>query len=289
MQTADATRADARGSLLAIAALMRAGTCVAAAILTVAGDRTSAAPVGGWQLVTLALSIALIVGFAQAYNDIVDRDIDARTKPHRPLPAAALSLRTAYVVTASCAGGGIALAAAGGLRQVAFAVVLVALSGLYSRFLKGTVLIGNVTVAALASTAVPYGGLDGGLTKLVLAAQVVVFVFSVAFEIVKTARDVDGDAAAGLVTVATRFGLRRTAQLGGACSLISAPLAALPALVATHPWRYLVVMGVLGIAPTIVAGVRLLWSVDDEQSLAAAFRVLRFAWAGGATCLLVLP
>jgi geranylgeranylglycerol-phosphate geranylgeranyltransferase len=282
-------RLGVRAVLASLARLTRAGTCLAAATLCFVGDRVSRAPDGGGRMLAATASIAFIVAFAQVVNDIADRDADRLTKPHRPLPSGAVSLTTARAVAVTSAAAGILTAALGGPWQVLFAIVLLTLSWAYSWFLKSTVLLGNLTVASLASTAVLYGAVGGGITSLALLVQAVVLTFSAAFEVVKTARDREGDAAAGVTTVATRFGVHAASRIGSGLALLAAAVAATPALPAVHPVRYLVAMGVTAIVPTLAAAVALGVCGRVPEDLEAPFRLLRFAWSAGVVCLVLLP
>jgi geranylgeranylglycerol-phosphate geranylgeranyltransferase len=277
-----------RASVRSVAALTRVRTCVAAAVLCYVGDRVARAPDGGARMLASAVSIACIVAFAQAVNDIADRDVDRWAKPHRPLPSGALTVSAAKSVAVAFAAAGVLVAAAVGAGQVLLAAVLLALSWAYSYALKSTVLVGNVVVAVLASTAVLYGAVGSGVSTLALLVQAVVLSFSLAFEVAKTGVDADGDAREGLTTVATRLGIRVTALLTAAFAVFAAGVAVTPALLAEHPVRYIAAMSVTAIAPTLAAVVALVARGHSVADLDQPFQLLRVAWAAGVVSLLLL-
>jgi geranylgeranylglycerol-phosphate geranylgeranyltransferase len=273
---------------VAVAHLVRFRTGLAGATLSVAGARLAAEEGPTAEVALAAISIAFLIAFAQAFNDIVDRDLDARIKPFRPLPAGTLSLPAARVTAAACAAVGFLSGAVADPRLAPFALVLLALSWLYSRHLKSTVLLGNLVVAALASSCVPYGAVIGGVEGKVFAAQSLVLSFSFAVELLKTTMDAQGDAAAGITTVATRYG-RRTGALCSAaiCAVATAVALALIPL-AAHPQLYAPTVVLTAVLPTLVAA-RFMWTWSPaDGGLESALSLLRIAWLGGIVSLLLL-
>lgn len=286
--TAAPPRQRARRRVRDVIALTRAGTCVSGGLVCVVGAGLSGSA-DRVTTVAAALSIACAIAFAQVTNDIIDADLDRIDKPDRPLPSGALSRDSAKALALLCAVGAIAAATVNGLPTVTFTVLLLVFSWVYSVRWKGTILLGNVVVAALASSCVTYGAMAGGeVTLLVVSVQAVVFVFSLAFEVLKTGRDVQGDAAAGIDTVATRFGVRPTALLAAGLCVVAAAVAVVPAALAPRPLAYLVAMGVCGILPALLCAHRLQANGNSATDLGDAFGTLRVAWSGGVLSFLTL-
>jgi 4-hydroxybenzoate polyprenyltransferase len=268
--------------------LVRSGTCAAGAVVCLVGAHASSRGPITANAVWAAASIAFLVAFAQVVNDVFDRDLDARTKPFRPLPAGALSVREAKGIAASCAALGIGLAAAVPVL-VPFAILLLVLSWAYSRYWKDTVLFGNVLVAAVASCSVAFGAVAaGGVTPIALAVQAAVFAFSCTFEVLKTGVDVEGDAAAGLTTAATRLGVRTTSLIAAGLAAVAVVAALVPALLVARPGAYLVAIAVAAVVPTLTAAVLLLARGRSASDLTLPFRLLRVAWTGGVLALVLL-
>ncbi|WP_314174669.1 UbiA family prenyltransferase [Streptomyces winkii] len=160
-------------------------------------------------------------------GDWFDRELDAISKPQRPLPSGRLSPRAALLCGVGCAGAAAVAAASVNWRTVL--LVAVAMLGIvaYSRLLKGRGLTGNAVRGALTATTVVFGAMT--VTELP-SWQVVVFagVFwaqDTASNLVGTLRDVEGDRRGGCETVPVRRGVRaavRTAALLHAAALATA-------------------------------------------------------------------
>jgi len=280
-------RRGAFATALALATLVRAGTCVSGALVCVVGARTAgSAPPG--RIALAAVSIAFLIAFAQTVNDVVDVDADRLDKPHRPLASGRLSIASAIKVAIACAGVGLATAAALGPLQALFAAALLMLSWAYSWRWQRVVLLGNVVVATLASCSVSYGAVAAdGIAPLTAAVQGVVLAFALGFEVLKTGRDVRGDRASGGATVATRFGVRRTALLAAALVTLAAVVSLAPALLIARPLPYLAAMGILGVLPSLVCVARLVRRGHSVADLGPALRWLQLAWRGGTIALLL--
>lgn len=148
--------------LRSLAALTRVRSCLAGAIVCLVGAHVGHGDAGVAREIAAAISTAFVIAFAQVVNDIIDRDLDARDKPGRPLPSGQLSAATAGVVAGICAAAGVLFAFLARPVLVPFALVVLVLSWAYSQFWKSTVLIGNIVVAALASMTVTYGAISSG-------------------------------------------------------------------------------------------------------------------------------
>lgn len=275
-------RRPAASILGSLAALARVRSCAAGALLGLLGAALAGDPAAGC---LAAVSLACAIGFAQVANDIADAQVDRIGKPHRPLPSGAVSMATAKT-TAWCCAAGCLLTAAAHAATLAFAAALLALSWLYSMRLKSTVLAGNILVAALASSTVPFGAVAGGhVPPRVFAVQGVVLTFSLTFEIVKTAIDALGDAAAGIRTVATRLGVPVAARLAAVAALAFVATTPWPAWHHDHPLPYLLAMTAGGVVPALFAAGHLTLRGRTVAELEVPYRLLRVAWVAGSLSL----
>ena len=87
----------------------------------------------------LAASAGLYLS-GMVWNDIFDRDQDARERPQRPIPSGRVSLKSAITFASLLTVIGLACAAAAGWRSLAIAGMLTACIFLYDGVLKQTVL-----------------------------------------------------------------------------------------------------------------------------------------------------
>lgn len=114
----------------------------APAALSVPGDAVAgAAATGALDRRTAGLSAAAVCLYwaGMAANDWADRDLDAKERPERPVPAGRVTADTALGVAVGLSAAGLALAGlAGGPRALAVAVPLTGAVWAYDLKLKGT-------------------------------------------------------------------------------------------------------------------------------------------------------
>ena len=270
------------------AQLTRVGTVIAGGSLCLIGARLSDDPLDWRRAAGATVCVAFLIVFAQVVNDVLDVEVDRLQGRSRPLVRDAIGLSAARTLAVVAGAAGLTAALALGWRLFAVAVVVLVASWAYSSRLKDSVVLGNVTVALLASAPIVFGaaanGLIGGRAWI---AQAEVLVFMVAFEVVKTGRDVAGDRAGGLRTVATVHGLRVTCRVAGSLSMVFVVAVALATTVAEEPIPYAIVM--LGaVALAAGAGWRLLRSPGDPADVVGALDRLRAAWFPGVVGLVFL-
>ena len=209
------------------------GTIVVAGIL---------AKPDGWDMLWVlvaGISGALIAAGGNAVNDYFDVQVDKINRPDRPLPRGTVTLDEAKTIWMYTSGAGLALSALLGVWNLLIACVWVGGLYVYSRQLKGTVLVGNVTVAIMTGLAFPFGALVVGRPGLGLYPGLFAFLANLAREILKDVEDVDGDATANVETLAVKHGtgaghLAATIVLG---ALIL--LTILPVIVGVYNYAYL--------------------------------------------------
>ena len=176
----------------------------------------------------LAMASATLVGAgSNVVNDLYDVEIDRINSPHRPLASGAVRPQAAWAFWATLSAGGVALGALVSPLHAAISAGSVALLWAYSAWLKGTVLVGNVTVGAVISLGVLFGGLAvGPATAALWAGAALGGWVTFAREIVKDVHDVEGDRAGGAMTLPLAWGERRATGLALAC--VAAAVAAVP-------------------------------------------------------------
>ncbi|HWE43122.1 MAG TPA: UbiA family prenyltransferase [Gemmatimonadaceae bacterium] len=145
---------------------------------------------------TLAAALAAIAltGYANAFNDLADIAIDRAAHPARPLPSGTLRPRTVRRFAALLAAGGIALAFVARPSLGILTVAVVALMTLYSATLARLPLIGNLTVAVLASLPFFYGAVTAGGARAGLTLLAVAIPLHFARELAKSLDDAHADA-----------------------------------------------------------------------------------------------
>jgi len=148
-------------NLLTIPGDPLAGALLAAGTLGIAPHWSAVSRVVG---AALALYAAGLVS-----NDVLDRNTDARERPHRPIPSGAVRPATALAVAVLLTLAGIALAAGAGRTGGVVAVMLAATLWLYNRVGKRSPLLAPLNMGACRGLSLLMGaGLYGaaGLTSI---------------------------------------------------------------------------------------------------------------------------
>ncbi|WP_370948462.1 UbiA family prenyltransferase [Amycolatopsis sp. cg5] len=160
--------------------------------------------IAAWLVPTLVWIAALYFG------DHADRELDALTKPHRPLPSGRLSARAALV-----AGSGCAVTAGVVGLCVNWRSILVVAAGLvgvatYSRVLKARGFAGNANRGVLTAIALVFGAMtvQDWPPAAILPWALVFCAQDAASNLVGALRDVDGDRAGGYATMPVLRGVR---------------------------------------------------------------------------------
>lgn len=206
------------------------------------------------EILTPAVFAALVTGAGNVVNDYFDAPIDRVNKPRRPIPSNRFPAGAAVKLYVAAAG----LTSAGAfvLLKLDVAVLMVVwhlLLFLYAHRLKRIFLVGNFVVASVAASAFAAGGLVAGRPGAVAVPVVIAFVFVLSRELVKGAEDVDGDARAGVRTLAVVAGIEGTVQWASGLMLGLAILLPIPTLAGYYGELYFWVMEIT-VAPTLLAG-----------------------------------
>lgn len=186
--------------LSALVSMMRPGNSIMAAIGIFIGYIYANKPMN-FDLLLLSFAGMSALGFGNVINDIVDRKSDAIAHPERALVSGKVTLVEAIlfmltlVLFSLCCGYAVS-------PTIGHATLIpLLILTLYSLFLKGTPLAGNITVSGLIAYTLLYGALGGTLTPLFFPA-LLASLSNFSREIIKDIHDKKGDLAAGISTTA---------------------------------------------------------------------------------------
>lgn len=160
-------------------------------------------------LILLAsLTAALTAAAGNVINDLFDIETDKTAHPDRVLTKGTLTkteAKSEYFLLNS-----IAAIIAVSLSTTPFVIVLLSISLLYiySAYLKKIILVGNITVAALAGLAFIYGGVVANNPKAAVIPAFFAFFINLIREIVKDIQDIDGDKKQKIITFPVRYGIQ---------------------------------------------------------------------------------
>lgn len=161
------------GTVRAVAELVRLP-----AVLSVPGDVLLGEAAGGrrtspGRLAALCLSSSCLYLGGMALNDWADREVDARERPHRPIPSGRVSAGTALGVAAGLTAAGlVAAAAGGGARGLGVAVPVAAAAWGYDLVGKSTA-VAPLSMATARALDVLLGASGGSLARALPAAGIV--------------------------------------------------------------------------------------------------------------------
>lgn len=217
MMTSGAHKQGWRVRLVAHLETWRPYTLAYPSMLALAGIGATCSHTLGWR--SSMPCLALSTGWLGAHylGDLLDRDLDAIAKPHRPIPSGRLS--TTEAATAAIACFALFLSMGFTMNWRAFAVGLLIVLGIvgYSGRLKASGLSGSVVRGSLGALGVLYGAFAVGRWPpwSVLVLMLVFWFHDTSSNVVGTARDVRGDRAGGYRTVAVVRGNRFAIALAG--------------------------------------------------------------------------
>lgn len=251
-------------AVLAAVHLARPVNLAIVAVAVVAGGVVAA----GWPLPTgralLGIAVACLATAAgNTLNDVVDRDVDARAHPDRPLPSGDLSPRTALWL----AGGEYlaAFALAWFLPLPAFVLALLngATLGAYEAGLKRRGLAGNAAISYLVGSVFLFGALAvaPGRAGAALVLFLLAFLANLSREVVKDVQDMRAD-------VGTRRTLPMVAGRGNALAFAGLSLVLAVVLSPIPLWLGLgsAYLSVVGADVALLVAVPLMWRDPGEAS-----------------------
>lgn len=268
--------------------LVRPSSCLIGCLATgigayLATGRPFSEPV---RCILAVTGIALAIAFANVINDVADLATDAVEKPRRPIPAGHVSRRAARRFAVALAAGAVLVTGPLGLPLAGGTAALVGTAYAYSARLKDTVLLGNAVVALCSGSSFVYGAATVSATSpgrtwaTAGAAAAAATVFMFGYEVLKTAADRAGDAAASLRTVATVTGPRTVRRVFLATVVTQTVIVLTATAVSWHPARYLAVVPTL-LVPTWYVALRLPMAADSPGGMRRLVVVMRSVWLLG--------
>ncbi|MFN2397257.1 MAG: UbiA family prenyltransferase [Gemmatimonadaceae bacterium] len=245
-------------------ALARWRNALMAALGVLVGAWWSAGVVDGGVAYASLAAIALTVA-ANIWNDVADIEIDRVAHSERPLPNGAVSVGVASAVAWTAAVVAPLLAWIARPALGALSVLVLVLMYAYNTALKCRGVIGNITVAILASLPFLYGAWAVGRPRAGLLLTCIAAPLHFAREMSKDLDDAGADASTRQ-TVPVAFG-QRVARVMLVVSLVLFVAALVPFGV-QQPWFS------MAIAPTVAISVAAAWiALRGQRGAPALFKV----------------
>ncbi len=202
------------------------------------------------------LVVFLVSGAGNAINDYFDIKIDSINRPERPIPSGRVKAKEAFYFSYLLFALGTLIAFS--INSICGSIALFnsLLLILYAKTLKGTPLLGNLSIGYLTGSVFLFGasifGLGGikALSVLFLLAALAI----TAREIVKDIEDMEGDSLEGADTLPLRIGAKKAGYLAVLTGLLAVILSPLPYFMSVLGLRYiyLVSLADLGFLAAII-------------------------------------
>ena len=187
------------------------------------------------------LVVLLISGAGNTINDYFDVRIDSINRPDRPIPSGRATLKEALYFSYTLFSLGTLLAFWINLICGFIALFNSLLLIFYAKTLKGTPLLGNLSIGYLTGSTFLFGasvfgfeGLEVLFVLFLLAALAIT-----AREIVKDIEDIEGDKVEGADTLPIRVGAKKAGYLAVFIGLLAVLLSPLPYFMQMLGVRYL--------------------------------------------------
>ena len=230
-------------------------------------------------VVAVAASNMLLSSASMMFNDWHDVEEDRINRPDRPIPSGQVPRDRALVMGATLYVVALVVAAIAGLPFGLGAAAVIGLSIIYTWRLKAVPVLGHSITALLSGyPLVCWMSVARFEDSVYLAFTVGYVVAGIGKEVVRTAADAPGDAAAGIRTVATLRGGRSANRIGAGVVAVAVIVGWIPILLGDAGVAYAVTL-TLGTAAALIFGVPRLSRPPRESSrqlifLARAIMVL---------------
>ena len=229
---------------------------------------------------TLLLVMAVVMcfaGAANALNDVVDYEIDKINRPMRPLPSGFVKKRTALFISILLFSmGTLTCLELSETAKVIGIVIAMPFMILYSKYLKGMPLIGNMIISFILGLSFLFCGAAFNNMSPMWIPMILAFGLTLVRELVKDIADMEGDQSAGLKTFPITAGIEKSIQLTIFLSACVGVGAFIPYLYGTYGIWYGILL-ILGVEiPLGVVVVSLLNNPGISSAIHGA-RILKFS------------
>ncbi len=229
---------------------------------------------------TLLLVMAVVMcfaGAANALNDVVDYEIDKINRPMRPLPSGFVKKRTALFISILLFSmGTLACLELSEAAKVIGIVIAMPFMVLYSKYLKGMPLIGNMIVAFILGLSFLFCGAAFNNMLPMWIPMILAFGLTLVRELVKDIADMEGDQSAGLKTFPITVGIEKSIQLSIFLSACIGVGAFIPYLYGTYGIWYGILL-ILGVEIPLGVVVVSLLNNPGISSATHGARILKFS------------
>ena len=229
------------------------------------------------KLLLVMAVVMCFAGAANALNDVVDYEIDKINRPMRPLPSGFVKKRTALFISILLFSmGTLACLELSEAAKVIGIVIAMPFMVLYSKYLKGMPLIGNMIVAFILGLSFLFCGAAFNNMSPMWIPMILAFGLTLVRELVKDIADMEGDQSVGLKTFPITAGIEKSIQLSIFLSACIGMGAFIPYLYGTYGIWYGILL-ILGVEIPLGVVVVSLLNNPGISSATHGARILKFS------------
>jgi geranylgeranylglycerol-phosphate geranylgeranyltransferase len=228
-------------------------------------------------LLLVMVVVMCFAGAANSLNDVVDYEIDKINRPMRPLPSGFVKKRTALFISILLFSmGTLACLELSEAAKVIGIVIAMPFMVLYSKYLKGMPLIGNMIVAFILGLSFLFCGAAFNNMSPMWIPMILAFGLTLVRELVKDIADMEGDQFAGLKTFPITAGIEKSIQLSIFLSACIGVGSFIPYLYGTYGIWYGILL-ILGVEIPLGVVVVSLLNNPGISSATRSARILKFS------------
>ncbi len=256
----------------------------------------------------LVISTLSIAAGGNIINDIYDQNIDKINKPSKLIVGRKITEKSAYhwYIFTTAAGVFIGFYLANSVGKPNFAAIFIAIAALlylYSSYVKGILLVGNILVSVLVSTSILIVGIfellpaisEENRSVYAYAFSILMHYMAFAFllnlirEIVKDIEDINGDKNGGLNTVPIAIGRDRATILVFSLGVISVmTIVGYMYVYLYHSQTVILYFLALIVAPLLYFCIKA-WSAETKKEYAFLSLLLKIIMFLGMSSILLYP
>ena len=226
------------------------------------------------QILFAAFAMAFACSAGNIFNDIIDLEIDKINKPNRTLAKGIISITFAKILYGIFILLTILFAFYNGFNSFFYLIVINLVLIIYSTRLKKIILIGNLTVALLTSSALIFGAMICDNIYAGIIPSLFAFFTNFIREIIKDMEDVNGDSANNIITFPKVYGNKKAINLISALTILVIVFTLIPFVYKIYRIEFLII--VMAIAnPLFIYMLKILHNKQDLHSFSKASIILK--------------
>ena len=231
-----------------------------------------------WNIALLTATIVMCyTAAANALNDAIDYKIDLINKPTRPIPMGHVQIKTAIMISfiLFCLGAFLCMQLSDTTKMIGI-IIAIPLIVVYSTFLKGKPLIGNIATAFTLGVSFLFCGSAHQNMGPMWIPMILAFGLTLIRELVKDIADIEGDRSVGISTFPIVAGIDRSIHLTILLALLLGFGSILPYWSGAYGFYYLTLL-ILGVEIPLAVVVFLFLNNPGIISATKGARILKFS------------